>query len=113
MRLFMDYDWPGNIRELENLIKRAVVLGSEAPIRKEITHGIAMAAHAAPVTCASSVAAACRPRVSHAGRIGRLALRRAPRTADRRPRLPAPPPKRATTRSRTSRARPRAKPSAS
>jgi two-component system response regulator AtoC len=45
MREFMDYDWPGNVRELENLIKRAVVLGSEALIRKEIQHGIAMAAH--------------------------------------------------------------------
>src|SRR3989475_1200105 len=45
MRLFMDHDWPGNVRELENLIKRAVVLGSEAPIRKEIQHGIVMAAH--------------------------------------------------------------------
>jgi len=45
MRLFMDYDWPGNVRELENLIKRAVVLGSETAIRKEIQHGIAMAAH--------------------------------------------------------------------
>jgi two-component system response regulator AtoC len=45
MRQFMEYDWPGNVRELENLIKRAVVLGSEATIRKEIQHGIAMAAH--------------------------------------------------------------------
>src|SRR5205085_12305507 len=42
MRLFMDYDWPGNIRELENLIKRRVVLGSELPIHKEISHAIAM-----------------------------------------------------------------------
>jgi two-component system, NtrC family, response regulator AtoC len=47
MRLFMDYDWPGNVRELENLIKRAVILGGEEPIRKEINHGIAMAAHRA------------------------------------------------------------------
>src|SRR5207244_130030 len=51
MHLFMEYDWPGNVRELENLIKRAVILATEAPIRKEISHGIAMAAHrAAPVT---------------------------------------------------------------
>jgi len=28
-----------NVRELENLIKRAVVLGSEAPIRKELSQG--------------------------------------------------------------------------
>src|SRR5437660_9373852 len=45
IRLFMDYDWPGNVRELENLIKRAVVLATEVPIRKEISQGIAMAAH--------------------------------------------------------------------
>jgi two-component system response regulator AtoC len=45
MRLLMDYDWPGNIRELENLIKRTVVLGTEAGIMKDIAHGIAMSAH--------------------------------------------------------------------
>ena len=33
---FMEYDWPGNIRQLENLIKRMVVLGSEAAIVHEL-----------------------------------------------------------------------------
>jgi two-component system response regulator HydG len=28
MRRIMSYDWPGNIRELENAIERAVALGS-------------------------------------------------------------------------------------
>jgi two-component system, NtrC family, response regulator AtoC len=37
-RLFLEYEWPGNIRQLENLIKRMVVLGSEAPILKELQH---------------------------------------------------------------------------
>jgi len=34
--LFAGYDWPGNVRQLENLIKRLVVLGTEAPIVKEL-----------------------------------------------------------------------------
>src|SRR5438034_856584 len=35
-RLFLEYEWPGNVRQLENLIKRMVVLGSEAPIVQEL-----------------------------------------------------------------------------
>jgi two-component system, NtrC family, response regulator AtoC len=43
MQLAADYDWPGNIRELENLIKRTVVLGSDASIRKELIRGLTTA----------------------------------------------------------------------
>jgi transcriptional regulator with PAS, ATPase and Fis domain len=35
-RLFLNYDWPGNVRQLENLIKRMVVLGTDGPILKEL-----------------------------------------------------------------------------
>lgn len=32
IRLFEEFSWPGNIRELENLIKRYVILGSETEL---------------------------------------------------------------------------------
>jgi two-component system response regulator AtoC len=35
-RQFLHYDWPGNVRQLENLIKRMVILATEAPIFKEL-----------------------------------------------------------------------------
>jgi DNA-binding NtrC family response regulator len=36
----MRYDWPGNIRELENLCKRFVIVGSETQILRELSnHG--------------------------------------------------------------------------
>jgi two-component system response regulator AtoC len=36
LQLFDQYDWPGNIRELENLIKRIVIMGSE----ESVIHGL-------------------------------------------------------------------------
>jgi DNA-binding NtrC family response regulator len=33
----VDYDWPGNLRELENVIKRWVVLGDDANVAGELT----------------------------------------------------------------------------
>ncbi|HYS24384.1 MAG TPA: sigma-54 dependent transcriptional regulator [Vicinamibacterales bacterium] len=35
-RLFLEYEWPGNIRQLENMVKRMVVLGSETAIVHEL-----------------------------------------------------------------------------
>jgi transcriptional regulator with GAF, ATPase, and Fis domain len=33
---FLEYEWPGNIRQLENMIKRMVVLGGESAIVSEL-----------------------------------------------------------------------------
>ncbi|HUI85095.1 MAG TPA: sigma-54 dependent transcriptional regulator [Candidatus Binatia bacterium] len=33
----MEYNWPGNIRELENLVKRYVIVGNEAQIIRELS----------------------------------------------------------------------------
>ena len=38
MRLFEKHTWPGNIRELENLMERYVILGSEEAIAAELAH---------------------------------------------------------------------------
>jgi two-component system response regulator AtoC len=39
LRLLAEYSWPGNIRELENMMKRVVVLESEELLREEL-HGL-------------------------------------------------------------------------
>lgn len=52
MRLLVDRDWPGNIRELETTIERIVVLGDDAAIRRDLSRGIAMPADRVPAAAA-------------------------------------------------------------
>ena len=45
----MEYAWPGNIRELENLVKRYVIVGNESQIIRELaTHKPIVASTSAP-----------------------------------------------------------------
>jgi two-component system response regulator AtoC len=58
-QLFVQYEWPGNIRELENMIKRVVILQDEQLVVREIERNMqrtALAAAAVPVAAAAAVA---------------------------------------------------------
>jgi DNA-binding NtrC family response regulator len=58
----MDYTWPGNIRELENLVKRYVIVGNESQIIREIsTHKPIMMSMAAPAAEETAIAVQLRP----------------------------------------------------
>jgi len=48
MAVLERYDWPGNARELENTIERAVVLSRDAIIRADAISGLRAAQVAAP-----------------------------------------------------------------
>ena len=59
-QLFLQYDWPGNIRELENMIKRVVILQDEQLVIREIERNmqrVAPVAVAAPVPAYAAAAA--------------------------------------------------------
>jgi two-component system, NtrC family, response regulator AtoC len=57
-QLFLRYEWPGNIRELENMIKRVVILQDEHLVIREIERNMQrVAAHAVAVNAAAATAA--------------------------------------------------------
>src|SRR5205085_7587163 len=59
-----DYSWPGNIRELENLVKRYVIVGNEAQIIRELaTHKPIMSSMGASSAGAPALAPAKSPEV--------------------------------------------------
>src|SRR5215213_11197431 len=55
-QLFIQYEWPGNIRELENMIKRVVILQDEQLVVREIQRNMQRAAAVqAPVAVAAAM----------------------------------------------------------
>ncbi|HEX7019984.1 MAG TPA: sigma-54 dependent transcriptional regulator [Gemmatimonadaceae bacterium] len=66
-QLFLQYDWPGNIRELENMIKRIVILQDEHLVVREIERNMQRAAAAALPSTAAVAAAAVAPLAVAAG----------------------------------------------
>jgi two-component system response regulator AtoC len=75
-RLLLEHSWPGNIRQLENVIKRVVVLGSAAGVYEELT------ASAKPSS--TPVATPAGPMVDDGGQLDLKSIaRRAARDAER------------------------------
>src|SRR3982751_246192 len=57
-QLFQQYDWQGNIRELENMLKRAIILQDEQLVVKEIQRHIQKKAEASAVAVSQPAAMA-------------------------------------------------------
>jgi two-component system response regulator AtoC len=60
-QLFLHYTWPGNIRELENMIKRVVILQDEQLVIGEIEHNMQRAVAAANVPSPAVATAVAMP----------------------------------------------------
>lgn len=82
MRTFVKYAWPGNIRELENICKRYVIVGNASQILREISlHSAEAAAKARPDTVAESGAETTNAAEPSLLQIGRQAAWQAERRA--------------------------------
>ncbi len=88
MQLFMDYPWRGNVRELENIIKRIVALGNESQVVQELTRRPPEATEAAPAVVSPAALPATGPAAPTPAAAGRrwdesLGLREIARRAAR------------------------------
>ena len=54
-QLFAQYEWPGNIRELENMIKRVVILQDEQLVIREIQRNMQRVATAAALAAPAAL----------------------------------------------------------
>jgi two-component system response regulator AtoC len=84
MRLFMNYNWPGNIRELENVVKRIVLLGTEEPVQDLVVRPmpvVPVAEPPAPARRAQPAAAAAQDTAPTLKQIARRAALEAERAA--------------------------------
>jgi two-component system response regulator AtoC len=68
-QLFLQYEWPGNIRELENMIKRVVILQDEQLVIREIQRNIERAAAAPAVAVAAGLPYAALVAAAGAGSV--------------------------------------------
>ncbi len=60
-QMFLQYEWPGNIRELENMIKRVVILQDEHLVIREIEHNMQRVAAMSVAAAAPAYAAVGMP----------------------------------------------------
>ena len=80
-RVFMEYYWPGNIRELENAVKRIVVLGSARPVHQEILAHLQRGPRSTMPVAAAAAATVNPEQVISLKEIARQAAREAERVA--------------------------------
>jgi two-component system response regulator AtoC len=81
LRAFVDYHWPGNIRELENAVKRVVVLGTARPVHLEIVGNLSRGGRPAAAGAPTFAAAVNAESPISLKEIARQAAREAERVA--------------------------------
>jgi len=81
VRAFLEYHWPGNIRELENAVKRIVVLGSARAVHQEIAANLGRGLRPPAVGAPPAASAAAPEAAVSLKEIARQAARDAERVA--------------------------------